>query len=396
LNTSSQTQARGGRGGGRRSALVVASLLLSVPLVTACDAPSSEAFTIAMTASSAEPAPWSPAIGELAAEHARAAVEPGDGEVHLIVAGVPATPAVDLTPLRGNDVEQDPEYADEKITAKLPVLQAALEQAAAGEPGSNPLAVLDRAVQATPEGGSILWITSGVSTQDPTDLRRLGGWDFDVDALVSGLGHRGLIPDATGRKVILAGVGITLGSQPTLTIPARVKLTDTWLSICKASGAVSCTLLEEALPLRQSAATQPVPVVEVQPEATSCQGRIVVPADDVTFAADSATLTAAADEILSLIVDELKSCPAGRIATFTGHTARVDLLSSTGHQLSAERATAVRTRLAELGVPANVLGPAEGVGDTQPLVDNMPGGVFSEPLAALNRRVEVQIAPTEK
>lgn len=355
----------------------------------ACGLPAPHPLTIAATASSAEPQPWSSDIADLVVEHVMTSVQPGDGAVDVLVAGQPDV-TIDLTPMRGQEVEQLPDKAADQIAEDLAELEETLRTTSAGIEGVDALALLDRGLRETSAGGTLLLITSGVSTENPLDLRQLGGWAFDRAAVVADLDDRGLIPDATGIDVVFAGLADVAGTQPGLTLPARAAVGDLWMRICQAAGAVSCRLLDAPLPPDPApVAALPVPPVAVAAEITTCQGSAVFPSD-IGFQPESAVLSSAADEILVPLAAEFSTCPTGRVATFIGHTARIGGTAG-GFELSTARAGAVRSKLAELGVPARVLGSVVGRGDTMPLVDNLPNGVFDEALASINRRVEIVI-----
>jgi outer membrane protein OmpA-like peptidoglycan-associated protein len=340
----------------------------------------------------AEPAPWAPALQDLAVRHALRAVEPGDGTVSVVVSTNPRVTEVDLTPLRdAREVEQDSATAREKALAKAARLRSALTASHPAANGLDLLGTYRRALRATPDGGTVVLVSSGVQTVDPLDVRTLG-WDFDPGAVARELKGRGLVPDAHGRHVEFVGLGIAYGTQPELPLPAARRITELWRAVCAASEAASCTVRDDDVPRLPSASDRPVPVVPVGATPTSCAGTFVVPAS-VTFAADDARLKAGADRYLRPIADSLRRCPADRVVRITGHTARVGAVES-GFDLSARRARAVRDRLVRLGVAPGLLGPAEGVGSDHPLVDNMPGGVFDEQLARQNRRVEITVTTT--
>ncbi|MBP2034247.1 OmpA family protein [Streptomyces avidinii] len=374
-----------------RALLSVPALLgLAVGALTACGTgPAPTALTIAVTASMAEPAPWAPALNDLAVRHALRAVEPGDGAISVVVSTDAQVTEVDLTPLRGpREVEQDPATAREKVLAEAAHLRSALAASRPAAEGLDLLGTYRRALRTTPSGGTVVVVSSGVQTVDPLDVRTLG-WDFDPGAVVGHLKGRGLVPDAHGRHVEFIGLGVAYGTQPELPLPAAQRITALWHAVCGASGAASCTVRDDDVPRLPPVSERPVPVVAVAVPRTSCAGTFVVPAS-VTFAADDARLGAGAERYLVPIADSLRRCPAGGVVRITGHTARVGTAVS-GLDLSVRRARAVRDRLIRLGVAPGLLGPAEGAGSGRPLVENMPGGVFSEPLARLNRRVEVTV-----
>lgn len=375
-------------------ALLVALVGLAGGTLTACGAvPSPGPLTIAVTGSTAEPAPWAPVLEELAVRHALRAVDPGDGAVSVVVSGDPRVARVDLTPLRdGREVEQDPAAARRGVLERTPALRSALTTTTPARDGLDLLGTYRRALRATPRGGTVVLLSSGVQTVDPLDLRTLG-WAFDAGATVRDLERRGLVPDARGRHVEFVGLGVVHGTQPELPLPAARRVTALWEAVCAASAAASCTVRDDDVPRLPSASDRPVPVVPVAATPTSCRGTFVLPVS-VAFAADDATLKAGADRYLRPVADALARCPADRTVRITGHTARTGGAPG-GFGLSADRARAVHDRLVRLGVAPALLGRVEGVGSTRPVVDNMPGGVFSEPLARQNRRVEITVTTQE-
>lgn len=368
-------------------------MVLAVALLaTACAVPQNPPpLTIAVTATAAEPAPWGPVLAERALDHAVRAVQRGGGQVSVVSGGHVET--VDLTAMRDeNEVEQDRETARATVTASLPRLEQVLVSARPGADGLDLLATYRRALEASASGATVLLVSSGLQTADPLNFRVLG-WGFDIAAVVADLVGRGLVPDASGRHVQFLGLGVVHGTQPLLALPNAAKVVALWQALCQASNAASCTVLTDDLPRRGPVSDQPVPLVPVTVTPTACAGSVSVP-DAVSFGPNSAVLLPTADAVLVPVAEELRRCPAGRQATFTGHTAQVPG-GGDGQALSVRRAEAIRARLAQLGVPAFVLGDALGAGSSRPLVDNLPGGHFSEPLARLNRRVEITIAATK-
>ncbi|MFJ9631403.1 OmpA family protein [Streptomyces sp. NPDC101175] len=346
-------------------------------------------MTIAVTGSMAEPAPWAPVLEDLAVRHALGAAEPGEGEVSVVVSTDPEVAEVDLTPMRDeSEVEQDPDTAKKKVLARVARLRSALTANTPDADGLDLLGTYRRALRSTPAGGTIVLVSSGVQTVDPLDVRTLG-WNFDVAAVVRDLRGRGLVPDGSGRHVEFVGLGIAYGTQPGLPLPAAKRITALWRAVCVASEAASCTVRGDDVPLLPSASDRPVPVVPTAATPTSCAGTFVIP-ESVSFARDDATLRRGVDRYLKPVANSLRSCPAGRVVRITGHTAQVGSGAS-GFALSEARARAVRDRLVRLGVDPGLIGPVEGVGSTRPVVDNMPGGVFTEPLARQNRRVDITV-----
>ncbi|MDX3520060.1 OmpA family protein [Streptomyces scabiei] len=374
------------------SALAVCAL--AVGALTSCGSvPGPTALTVAVTGSMAEPAPWAPVVEDIAVRHALNAVGPGDGKVSVVVSTNPRVTEVDLTPLRdAREVEQDRATAGEQARAKAAGLRRAMTGGRPAADGLDLLGTYRRALRATPDGGTVVVVSSGVQTADPLDLRTLG-WTFDPGTVVRDLKNRSLVPDATGRHVEFVGLGVVFGTQPELPLPAARRITALWRAVCAASGAASCTVRDDDVPRLPPASERPVPVVPVGATPTSCKGTYVVPAS-VTFTADDARLAPGADRYLRPVADSLRRCGTDVVVTITGHTARVGTGAS-GFALSGRRARAVSERLVRLGVSPALIGSVEGVGSTRPRVDNMPGGVFAERLARRNRRVEITVTPKE-
>lgn len=375
----------------RRTILLATVSSLIALLVPACQLPHDPALTIAVTAASTEPNAWSQSLRTAAFDHANDSSAPGGGAVTVIVADNAKATTVDLTPMRGDEVEQDDANREKKIGEALPQLQRLITSAKPGADGLDVLGVLDRGLRATPEGGTLVLATSGVSTKDPLDFRKLGGWKFDVAKVVNGLAHDGVVPNASGRHLVFIGLGITYGAQPALPLPARDQVIKLYRAVCEAAKAASCTMLEGDPSLAAGPSTKPVPIVPVEATPTRCAGTINLPAD-VMFEKNSWHLTDAADAALRPVARLLKQCPSGLVANFVGHTAKLSAGDPAGgFELSERRAQACWNRLAELGVPRQVLGSVRGLGDTQPRVDNLPNGIFTESLARLNRRTEIRI-----
>ncbi|XAS78295.1 OmpA family protein (plasmid) [Dermatophilaceae bacterium Sec6.4] len=367
---------------------VIGFVMSASMTLSGCKAPEDHGLILGVTASAAEPAPsLAPLVGALTT-HAVGAVNPGGGAVKVVVGNNTDTPVVDLTPLRSSqEVEQDPDQAQKLVASKLRKLQAVLDISTPQKPGLDLMGLFRRTVQASSSGDSLLLDTSGVSTVDPLDLR-VTGWSIDVASTVTDLRKRGLIPDARGRTVRWIGLGVTAGTQPELTLPEVKTVTDLALSVCRASGAV-CSAESGDVPRTPPHSTQPVPVVTVGRTTTTCTRPINLPGD-VLFDRGSTSLSVNADQALGTVAAQLATCPAGRVATITGHTSS-ELSGDHEFALSKARAVAVRARLLQLGVPMHVLGAAIGVGDTRQVVNNLPDGQRVDALAQLNQRVEITI-----
>jgi len=372
----------------RRLAAVTATAAVALTALAGCSLESPEPLVVGFTATSAEPRP---SLGAGAADavsaHALAAHQPAEGSVDVVVQGTPSSTAHDLTPMLTADrVQQVPDKREAAVADALDGLDADVAGLTAGGEGLDLLSVLASAA-ALHDGGSVVVVSSGVQTADPLDLRQLG-WSFDPAAVASTLADQGALPDLSGHDVTFVGLGRTAGTQPAPSISSTTRLTELWLAICDAAGATSCTDGGAGASAEAPAASSAVPVVPVTSDATPCTAPLVLSAA-VLFGGDSAALGSSADAALQGVADELGRCPAGVAADVTGHAADTRAGVVDGEQLSLERAQAVHDALVALGVPAGALGEVAGRGDADPVVDDLPGGVFDEQLAAQNRRVEI-------
>ncbi|MCL3777070.1 MULTISPECIES: OmpA family protein [unclassified Actinomyces] len=115
----------------------------------------------------------------------------------------------------------------------------------------------------------------------------------------------------------------------------------------------------------------------------------VLVSGDVTFASDSAELTAEADTILSTVTAQIERYPSGGSLAVTGHTDDVDS-DAHNQELSERRVQAVGDRLGRLTDLSAWQVTLTGKGESEPRVPN-----DSDANRAVNRRVEVVLTPAE-
>lgn len=376
-----------------RAGVCLAAACVAAASMAGCVRPDSPALVVAVSATSAEPMASVIPFMDLLLQRAADAREPASAMVDVIVSGRDDVLHVDLTPMRGDEVEAVPEKARAKANNLVNELAGRVSSLTAGEPGLDALSLLDRAARGTAAGDAIVVETSGIQTVDPLDLRVMG-WQFSIARVVDDLVAQKAVPDLVGRDVTFAGLGFAMGTQPVLTPAARSQVEQLWLAICRAGGAQSCTLGPQSLDLTAPLATHRVPVVPIDAMITSCEARTLTVPAAAMFAGDSAVLMDGSRLALASIVDAVKQCPSGAAVSVVGHAADPTPNVVDAQALSTARAHAVWAQLIELGAPPRAFVDVRGVGDTQPKVNNWVNGEFSEPLAALNRRVEVTIQPT--
>ncbi|TWF80304.1 hypothetical protein FHX44_116247 [Pseudonocardia hierapolitana] len=326
-----------------------------------------------------------------------AASEPDTDDVvaYVVAAGNPEVEVVDLEPRRPNGrIERGPRI-DALVDERLAALQQAVDRAAANGMDVDLLRAL--AVAATTNAATIIVLTSGLSTTDPLDLR-VTGWDRDPAGLARDLHERRLLPDLSGRTVVISGLGRTAGAQPALGVRELAQLRDIWMAVCGAAGG-TCRVDESVRPAAPPVSRLLPPVVAV-PAVSSSRGpdgveRVEMPAPAL-FAPDSCALAdpAAAQGVLAPVAARVTS--GGFAVSISGRTAPVG--PGDGIELSTCRAHAAADLLRRLGVPAHAITEIRGDGA---LLDP-PDAAFDEAgspdptrLAAL-RRVVFTLVPLKE
>ncbi|WP_349033928.1 hypothetical protein [Pseudarthrobacter sp. SORGH_AS 212] len=347
------------------------------------------ALTIAFTATSADPAAELRPLLPVVTEHAAAALLPGDGKIAVVTSD--KTDFVDLTPMRGQDVESVHTAAEKLITSNLKSLESVLGEAAATTDGLDAIGTLDRALEQTPAGGRVIFVSSGYSTVAPLELNMAGDWINRPEYFVTSV-SRSDLPNADSKHITFAGLGYPnpASDQEQAGPAARTALTKIMLGLCAKMSAASCDTISGPVGQAPALATNNVPRLILDQIATHCVGQTSIDTS-IAFAPYSDEILAAADSILAPIAQDLSRCPIGSAITAIGHSALVPGKTPDA-ELEKDRAQAVLNRLVTLGAPAEIIGTASAGGQ---LVDNVPGGDFSETLAAKNRVVTLNLNVNE-
>jgi outer membrane protein OmpA-like peptidoglycan-associated protein len=369
------------------SVTVVAALSL---LLAACGkSPSStpDVIVIVPSATANEPAPELAADNRGMLEDAGATSTQASAYVVDPSAGQPTV--VPLTPRRPDgQVEYGPRRGyllDQNVDRVGQLLR--------GEAARGPfdlLRMITSAVRVASPPGTLLILSSGLSTAGGFDLRQVG-WDADPGAVAAQLKHRGLLPDLAGWRVIFSGLGDVAGRQPALPLPQQTTLASYWVAICRAAGAAACQTDEMTRPDPPSRSTTPVPVVPV-PAVTSVRGPhgaqgVSVPADEL-FAFNSAALLPGADGVLGPLAARASS--GHLLVSITGYASPDGGSAAYNLALSRARAQAVRARLVALGLPPAQLIQVTGLGmDGKTIKACDVAGQFDEAACALMRRVVI-------
>jgi outer membrane protein OmpA-like peptidoglycan-associated protein len=279
------------------------------------------------------------------------------------------------------------------LAANVNRVQEILGREAANKP-FDLLGLLAAAVRVTSTPGSLIVVSSGVSTAGGFDLRQVG-WDASPRTVAAQLKQRGLLPDLAKWHVVFSGIGDTGGDQPPLPQPQRAELIAYWLAICRASGAATCGIDDTTRPDPASRSTTPVPVVPV-PAVTSVVGPKnwtgeSIPAD-MFFMFNSAQLLPGADGILGPLAAQAVS--GQRKVTITGYASPDGGSNAYNLALSEARAMSVRARLISLGVPASLIVEVTGRGTAgETPAACYREGHLDETICAKLRRVVVLLSP---
>lgn len=336
-----------------------AAFLTGSVLITGCastpDTP--ENFVLVASATANEPAPVLSAPDRAMLRHAgesstRAAVfvvDPNTGQAR----------EVSLTPRRADgEVDYGPDRNSE-LAANVNHVQQLLNALAADKP-FDLLQMMSQATHVIPHPGTLLVLSSGLSTSGAFDVRDVG-WGANPHTAAMSVHRHGQLPNLTGWHVMFSGLADTAGRQPALPLPQRTTLTRYWLALCHVAGANSCALDAVTRPDPPTRSTTPVPVVRV-PRVTSYQGphgqTTNIPADTF-FAFNSARLLPGANTILEPLAARARDHHLQ--VTIIGYSSP-EGPASYNQNLSSQRARSVRERMIALGVPPGLIIKTAGRG----------------------------------
>ncbi|GGM89276.1 hypothetical protein GCM10011609_27660 [Lentzea pudingi] len=257
------------------------------------------------------------------------------------------------------------------------------------------LGALAEAGRVTPSGGTVVLIDSGLSTAGALsylDNRMFNVVPADVAAyLKSG----NLLPQLSGKSVLLVGLGGTAEPQAALDENLRGKVVDLWRAVVTASGASCAGDVQVAS--RRDAFETTVPVAQVKlpeppPPFKECGTTVLSDSGAVGFVPDQAELRdpAAAERT----VRDLATPVANGNEKFTliGNTATVGPEAGL-KDLSKRRAEKVKELLTRLGIaPDRITTRGDGATGPHHVTDLGPGGVLLPGPAAQNRSVVVELS----
>jgi outer membrane protein OmpA-like peptidoglycan-associated protein len=368
---------------------VLATTLTLAGCMAGASAQTTKPIVIAATATANEPAP---ALSSAGAALLQQAAHSGAAATAYVVS--PATGQAAQFPLTPRRADGQVEYGPRRgqlLAQNLARIGTELSQEAATGPFDLLTTMLD-ASRATGTPGTMLLLSSGLTTSGAFDLRQVG-WAESPASAAAALKRRGYLPHLTGWTVIFSGLGQTAGRQAALPLPQQTTLARYWLAVCHVAGAAACRIDDSSRPLLVSRSTVPVPVVPV-PAVQSITGphgqhQSIVPAD-LLFAFGSSTLVPGANSYLAPIAARAR---AGRLSVaITGEASPDGGTASYNLRLSASRARAVQHRLIALGLPARQITQVNGIGTAGKSCT--AGGRLDETTCAQLRRVMITLTPT--
>jgi hypothetical protein len=365
--------------------------MISISL-TACGKPShANVIVLVASASRNEPAP-SLASPDLALLH-QAGASSSDAIAYIVSPDNGQPIQFPLTPLRPDgQVEHGPDR-DQLLDANVSRVQHALSQEAADKP-FDLLTLIASATRVSPVPGTLIVVSSGLSTAGGLDFRQLG-WDANPAAAATQLKQRGLLPELAKWHVVFSSLADTAGSQTPLPLPQQTELTGYWLAICQAAGAASCETDDVTRPDLPSLSSTVVPTVPIPPVA-SVQGPHhwagkSIP-DAAFFAFGSSRLLAGADAILEPLAAQ--AIARHLKVSVTGYASPDGGSATYNDTLSLARAESIRTRLVALGVPPSRIVSVTGAGTAGVTAAFCyRGGQLDEGICAQLRRVVILFSP---
>jgi outer membrane protein OmpA-like peptidoglycan-associated protein len=376
-----------------RTAGVLLGTLVISSVLAGCGKAQDRAVVIVVVASATrnEPAAMlaSPDLADLrqAGEHYT------DALAYVVNPNTDEPTMVPLTPRRPDgQVEYGPDR-DALLTANVNRVERLLGMEASNRP-FDLLSLLAAAVRVSSHPGTLIVVSSGLSTAGSFDLRQVG-WYARPSAVAAQLKDRGMLPRLTGWHIVLSGLADTAGDQPPLPLPQRAELTAYWLAICHAAGAASCATDDTTRPDPSSRSSTPVPIVPV-PTVISVQGPHhwagkSIPAD-MFFAFNSAKLLPGADAVLGPLAAQAVS---GRLKmSITGYASPDGGSAAYNKALSLARAMSIRARFLSLGVSAGQIVKVAGEGTAgQTAAACYRHGRLNETICARLRRVVILLSP---
>ncbi len=380
---------------------VTIGLVLTIPVLAGCGSSASSSPPLAGSCLTNEAAPVALAVGarsNVPEENLPALVTPllesaADNGQQISLIRIDGQPKVFTPPPFKTNAQNTPARQQALVSymksSIVPILQGQIH---AQVPQADVLTALDLAASATGPNGNIIVVDSGLQTTGALNYRQPGLLLAPPGDVVAFLRQKNLLPDLSGRHVLLAGFGYTASPQPTLNEAQRNNVISQWVAIVKAGG--GCVSVDS---LPNTAAERPglPPVGIVTPPATpafsNCGTIALEDAGSVGFVVGTANFRdpSAAQATLQKLADTLKQG--------TEHITLIGSTSSEGGDavndpLSLARAKAVESVLVSMGIPASRITTVGAGSHWSGRVNDVgPGGVLLPGPAEQDREVIVQL-----
>lgn len=377
---------------GRTLVVVLVTGLLAVVLA-ACGPPPIPTEVVVVEASATSNEPGAVLARQDVAVLHKAAVSDGGGIAYVVNTGTGQPTEVTLTPRRPDgQVDHGPDR-DARVSANVSQVEQLVARQAADGP-FDLLSLLAQAVKVSSVPGTLIVVTSGVSTAGGFDLRQLG-WSAQPATVAGQLERGGLLPRLTGWRVIFSGLGDTAGDQPALPLPQQMELVDYIMAICHAADAASCSTDDVTRPDPVSRSTYLDPVVSVPAvkPITGPHGGTgkSIPAD-FFFRLNSATLLPGADTYLDPLAEQ--AIAENSQVSIEGFASPESGSPSYNQKLSLARAQAIRDRMVALGLSPSQIVRVVGEGTAgKTAAACYHNGHLDEAVCAELRYVDILLTP---
>lgn len=283
---------------------------------------------------------------------------------------------------------------EQQIAAAVQQVTTAVTTVVPNKPEADDLSALSQAGKLTGDGGTVVFMDSGLSTAGAVSFLTGGMFDADPGEVANFLASKQLLPNLENKTVLLVGVGLTAEPQPALDDNLQKRVTALWEAIVTKSGATCAAVVQ--VPSKRDAVKADHPVSEVKLPAPvvfqPCGTTVLPDSGAVGFRPNTAELrdpTAAQNTLKELV------------ALLTGGSQKVTLVGNTATYgspedsvtLSKQRAEAVKTLLVQAGIAADRVST---VGDGQTgkyhKPDVLQDGTLDPVRAAQNRSVVVELS----
>jgi OmpA family len=375
-------------------ATAVALALAMCLTLAACEQASASSPAVVVLLSSAtrnEPAPVlaSPDLDLLRTD----AGDSKDAIAYVVNPNTGQASEVSLTPRRPDgEVDYGPTRA-QIIAGNIDRVQQLLRLEAAQVP-FDLITFIAEAVRVSPTPGTLIIVSSGLSTAGVFDLRQVG-WGANPRLIAQQLKEMGALPSLAGWHVIFSDQAVISAPQPPLPLLQQTELRSYWLAICRAAGAASCQTDLLTRPEPPSRSSTPVPLVPV-PQVESVHGPAgwsgpEVPAD-AFFAFNQATLLSGADSILEPLVHKAETWHLQ--ISIAGYSSPDGGSAAYNLALSLRRSDAVAARLVALGVEPSQIVQVRGYGLAgKKAAACTVNGHLDEAVCAQYRHVNILLSP---